>query len=417
MTLPELVASLFSRFIKLCKKAPPKPSKDLSMYIDHQVAQKIVDRAMKIIDHNVNVMNHQGVIIGSGDPERINQLHEGALHVLNAGAKIDFNTDEAQTLTGVKGGINIPITNEGQIIGVVGITGEPDKVRKYADLVVMTAELVLEQAMLTAQVRWDRRLQESVIMRLIEGNWQNDSLFNDRVERMNINLDVPRVAMIVDLRSSETQKDVSLSTIQGILHLLEKRDPDTLLAISSPTQFVILQKIQMHDDRWLYQKGKEQQRMYCQQLEKQPGIEFCISMGQFFPDTEGLAKSYQSALRTLEVGQISYPGEKLYSAREMLLDLILKESLESWSGPQLLADYEKLVQRDTNGSLQKTLQVYFAYNTDFALTAKNLHVHRNTLRYRLEKINDILDIDLKNLQDLFRLYMATRLSEWDKQSY
>lgn len=88
---------------------------------------------------------------------------------------------------------------------------------------------------------------------------------------------------------------------------------------------------------------------------------------------------------------------------------------ESWSGSQLLADYEKLVQKDTNGSLQKTLQVYFAYNTDFALTAKNRYVHRNTLRYRLGKINDILDIDLKNLKDLFRLYMATHLSEWNKQ--
>lgn len=72
------------------------------MHIDHQVALKIVDRAMKIIDHNVNVINHQGVIIGSGDPKRINQLHEGALNVLCPGVKIDFNTDEAQTLPGVR---------------------------------------------------------------------------------------------------------------------------------------------------------------------------------------------------------------------------------------------------------------------------------------------------------------------------
>jgi len=86
--------------------------------------------------------------------------------------------------------------------------------------------------------------------------------------------------------------------------------------------------------------------------------------------------------------------------------------LDSWSGPQLLMDYQKLVSKDPHQTLQNTLQAYFANNADFAKTAEVLHVHRNTLRYRLEKISDILGVDLKNMQDVFRIYMATRLSEW-----
>lgn len=382
------------------------------MYIDHQIAQKIVDRAMPIIGHNVNVMNHKGVIIGSGSPERIDQLHEGALQVINAGAEIDFDTHEAQQLLGVQGGINIPIRNDGQIIGVVGITGELADVKKYADLVVMTAELVIEQAMLTAQIRWDRRLQESVIVRLIEGSWEQDSLFADRIERMKINLSVPRVAMLVALRAQDSHTDISLATMQSIMRLLEKRDSDTLLAITSPTQIVILQPVQLHLEQWLYDKTKTELQRYCSQLQQQAGISFSISLGQYFPGLEGLPLSYQSALKTQEVGKLSHPGQLFYSAREMLLDLIIKDALDSWSGPQLLMDYQKLVSKDTHSTLQNTLQAYFAHNADFAKTAEALHVHRNTLRYRLEKISDILGIDLKNMQDLFRLYMATRLSEW-----
>lgn len=382
------------------------------MYIDHQIAQKIVDRAMPIIGHNVNVMNHKGVIIGSGSPERIDQLHEGALQVINAGAEIDFDTHEAQQLLGVQGGINIPIRNDGQIIGVVGITGELTDVKKYADLVVMTAELVIEQAMLTAQIRWDRRLQESVIVRLIEGSWEQDSLFADRIERMKINLSVPRVAMLVALRAQDSHTDISLATMQSIMRLLEKRDSDTLLAITSPTQIVILQPVQLHLEQWLYDKTKTELQRYCSQLQQQAGISFSISLGQYFPGLEGLPLSYQSALKTQEVGKLSHPGQLFYSAREMLLDLIIKDALDSWSGPQLLMDYQKLVSKDTHSTLQNTLQAYFAHNADFAKTAEALHVHRNTLRYRLEKISDILGIDLKNMQDLFRLYMATRLSEW-----
>ncbi len=45
--------------------------------LDHDLAQDIVDRTMAILPYNVNVMDSQGLILGSGEPERINTRHEG----------------------------------------------------------------------------------------------------------------------------------------------------------------------------------------------------------------------------------------------------------------------------------------------------------------------------------------------------
>ncbi len=45
-------------------------------FLDAATAQQIVDRTMNIIDHNINVMNSQGVILGSGDKQRLNSVHE-----------------------------------------------------------------------------------------------------------------------------------------------------------------------------------------------------------------------------------------------------------------------------------------------------------------------------------------------------
>ena len=53
--------------------------------LDHDLAQDIVDRAMAILPYNVNVMDSQGLILGSGEPERINTRHEGAQLVLANG--------------------------------------------------------------------------------------------------------------------------------------------------------------------------------------------------------------------------------------------------------------------------------------------------------------------------------------------
>ncbi|MYO23032.1 XRE family transcriptional regulator, partial [Salmonella enterica subsp. enterica serovar 4,12:i:-] len=50
--------------------------------LDESTARLIVRRAMSIIDYPVNVMDSHGVIIASGDPQRLMERHEGALLAL-----------------------------------------------------------------------------------------------------------------------------------------------------------------------------------------------------------------------------------------------------------------------------------------------------------------------------------------------
>ena len=117
-------------------------------HLDTKMAQDIVARTMRIIDTNINVMDARGRIIGSGDRERIGELHEGALLVLSQGRVVDIDDAVARHLHGVRQGINLPLRLEGEIVGVIGLTGEPENLRKYGELVCMTAEMMLEQSRL-----------------------------------------------------------------------------------------------------------------------------------------------------------------------------------------------------------------------------------------------------------------------------
>ncbi|MEL0638605.1 sugar diacid recognition domain-containing protein [Marinomonas sp. TI.3.20] len=380
------------------------------MFIDQQAAQKIVDRAMKIIGHNVNVMNHLGVIVGSGDPLRIGSLHEGALHVLSSHSEVGFSAKEASLLSGVQGGINLPIVCNGETVGVAGITGDPDKVRKYADLVVMTAELMVEQAGLTAQVQWDKRQREGVIGRLIQGEFERDSMFDDRIERLGIDLTVPRIAVVIKIMA-EDGGELPLEKMQYILRLLDSCDPDSLAVISEPTQLVVLPTISIQDGVWNEDRTRQQLFELCSSLKKQNHLNFKVGQGQYFPSLEGLSKSYRSALKTLDTGRVCRPDQQVYFPRDLVLDMILKQVQPTWEGEQLISEYQKLIVGDKNGVLRKTLITYFEQNTDFGLSAKALHIHRNTLRYRLDKIEGILGFELSNWNSLVRFYLAFRLDD------
>lgn len=61
--------------------------------LDQRTARLIVQRAMQILSYSVNVMNAQGVIIASGDPQRVNQRHEGAVLALTENRIVEI--DEA----------------------------------------------------------------------------------------------------------------------------------------------------------------------------------------------------------------------------------------------------------------------------------------------------------------------------------
>lgn len=135
--------------------------------IEARLAQDIVDRTMRIIPFNVNVMDGRGIILGSGETSRIGELHSGALLALAQNRTVEIDAATSRTLRGVKPGVNIPLTVRGQICGVVGLTGEPDTVRQFGELVRVTAEMILEQAQLIGELQREKRYREEFVFQLI----------------------------------------------------------------------------------------------------------------------------------------------------------------------------------------------------------------------------------------------------------
>ena len=70
--------------------------------LERQLAQKIVERTMKIIPFNVNVMDVNGIILGSGNPSRIGELHAGARLALAQSQVVELDDAATRRLHGVK---------------------------------------------------------------------------------------------------------------------------------------------------------------------------------------------------------------------------------------------------------------------------------------------------------------------------
>ncbi len=66
---------------------------------------------------------------------------------------------------------------------------------------------------------------------------------------------------------------------------------------------------------------------------------------------------------------------------------------------------------DCNADLQITLRTLLDDNFNYKATAEKLFIHVNTVRYRAEKIAQLLNIDLNDPDTRFNLYAALRVGD------
>ncbi|WP_230460143.1 sugar diacid recognition domain-containing protein [Sansalvadorimonas verongulae] len=373
------------------------------------VAQQIVQRAMKIIPHNVNVMDRAGIIIGTGLPERKYQVHAGALKVLETGIAFDVSASQAVQLEGVQPGINRPIRFRREIIGVVGVTGNPESVSQFADLVVMTAELMVENASVISEIHWNKRQRENVVSEMIYGEAERDELFEVRTRKLGIDPDIPRVAILVSAKTREG-KDLKVHDIESIQQLLSDNQPENLVALVCPTQVIVLHRVSI-PHKWHPDQVDPYLVKIMKRIESFADIDYRIAVGRYVPGLNGLAISYQSAQEAFQVGAELDPNKRLYRYYDYQMDSLMLELKNSWKGKELLHLIEPLIEKDSRGVLQKTLRRYIDSRSDVGVTASSLYIHRNTLNYRLDRIRKLTGRNPRHFNDLLFLHFSLRLHE------
>ncbi|WP_094752463.1 sugar diacid recognition domain-containing protein [Psychromonas sp. CD1] len=223
------------------------------MQLNKEMAEKISIRSMRIIQHSVNVMDEFGFIIASGDPSRINCRHEGASLAINENRIIEINHAMTQQLRGVKIGINFPILFQNKIIGVVGISGEPSHVRKYGELVKMTAELIIEQAALITDIQWNKRHLEELVLQLVTSSDLSEVQLHSITQRLKIDPLQERIAIVVKVNPDNGQC-LSLEHLQKVVQLLNAQERDLMVAIVSISrnEILVLKPTQFKNKKWCY---------------------------------------------------------------------------------------------------------------------------------------------------------------------
>ncbi len=120
-----------------------------------------------------------------------------------------------------------------------------------------------------------------------------------------------------------------------------------------------------------------------------------------------IKRNYMRCEQTIKIGQILYPdGDYLkYSDLGVFAWMDIKEDeLEIMS-----KDINVLIQNPEYKELVETLKVYLECKMNYSLTAKQLFIHINTVRKRIEEINDLINFDLEDPMNRLKLEILLKL--------
>jgi len=358
--------------------------------LDHALAQDIVDRAMAILPCNVNVMDYLGIIIGSGEADRLYTRHEGAQLVLANSRVVEIDSQTAKHLNGVRPGVNLPLMLDQKLVGVLGITGEPDQVRVYGELVKMTAEMLMEHRRQQSDQQWRHQRSEDLLSRLLLADCP-DSLV-DEAEHLGLQPQLPRQAVLIEL----PEQSPAASQVGT---WLSARYAHSWCVAHAPTLLY-----------WCRATGKERDdALLLEQFDEQGWPVVRMVTVEQSTDLAELRQACVAAADLLDYARQVHPQQQLMRLAVHRLAVLFWRYRNDWLAQGVAAPITRL-QESNSSQLLETLRSWFDYSGESQACADALGIHRNSLRYRLEKVAELSGCDPYRTDDLLRLYLGVQMT-------
>lgn len=223
-----------------------------------------------------------------------------------------------------------------------------------------------------------------------------------QANRMKFPLEAERLVMVVS-HEPEHARDIR----ECLRELIDGLDRDCVAPMSDYETALVLDVQSVEDE-------EEYARAMAETLLTDEGVRALVGIGTNCMTLEQLHQSYQDAQAALRIGQHFYVEESVFAYRALALERLLGELpygvAEKYRNILFSEDNQKLF----NEEMMATIQCFLDCNLNLSEAARRLFIHRNTLVYRLNKLQKAVGLDLRQFDDAatFRvLYLVNKLGK------
>lgn len=393
-----------------------------------QFIQRIVKAVSKISPFSISISDEKGYIIGDSNPNRIGTLHSPSVEVLKKNCLLSFDEETTKNMENVLPGVAIPLYFDKETKGVLGIIGKPEEVLPYAKLIKQHVEMMWEDTVRQQISELETSLLDAFIHYILIDKGGNQEKFRDYCSMLQINPYLRGYCILIDIGdaiiSRMYQKDELSKTAQFKEELLDmvstafEKEKNDLVAFLN-TEKILLIKAVPTEEQYM-----EQIQQFYQQssklLEKLAAQETIGIAAGSLAYLESMHTSYHEAETLLYYGKELNIQPPIFSYHQWnILTSLLPYKLDDDICTNVKIRIKALIQEKQFTDIAKSFLHYCQNNMNITKTAEKLYIHRNTLIYRLKKIEKLTNLNLNSFEDCTLLYLTLKrmdMVEYEKGS-
>ena len=320
--------------------------------------------------------------------------------------------------------ITVPILIRHESVGYLSLIGKDIDFDYFERLILgqVTPILALEFARERDRNEVESRYSAEALMDVLQGNYQQTDEILTRARLLGFDLLVPQLVAIFEIGQNETEYPAS-----SFQHLWSKRIRHELQRIW-PTSWIsfearrVLALLPINESTGTIESDFEttistridrvKARLQQGRISNGSMPTITVGIGRVAKDIQQISHSYREAQQALEIGRRLFGEGKIhYFARLGIYRLLFH-----LYGHQELSDFYQetlgpLVESDSrsNNALIETLECFFNCNGNLSETARTMHLHRNSLLYRLGRIEELLGQSLEDPELRLSLLIALKI--------
>ena len=342
-------------------------------------------------------------------PHLLQSLHkEGIAAVAVAAASLEALGNEAPALADQ---LRLPLI-------LLPLSASLEEIEREVITFVVTFRGEMERG------EFESRYQSEALMDVLQGNYAQPDEMLARARLLGYDLSTPQVVVIFEI--SSVASEYSAGNSQG---LWGKRLRDELLRAwpacwvsIEPRRAIALLPLAPIDGHEDHERESEKaiftrlQRVHARLQQSKAGNShlplYSGGIGRIARDMQEIPQSFREAQQALKIGQRLFGDGKLQS----FALLGIYRLLFYLDGHDELSDFYRetlgpLLDQDArnNGALIATLEGFFQCNGNLSETARTMHLHRNSLLYRLGRIEELLGRSLEDPELRLSLQIALKI--------
>jgi len=357
----------------------------VSSLLSNQILQSTIDGLKNITRREMSVIEREGKIVASTEAEMMNQQIDGVSLFVASQA-------DSQLIQGYQ---YFKVFDAGVAEYVVIIKGEDEETYRIGKITAFQLQTLL----VAYKERFDR---DNFIKNLLLDNLLLVDIYS-RAKKLRIENNVRRVVYLID-----TDIDRELSIVEIVRNIFPAKVKDFVTAVDERS-IILVKELRDKDDT---EEVERIANVICDTLGGEAMSHVRVAIGTVVNDLKNVSGSYKEARMALEVGKIFYAdkvvvnydklgiGRLIYQLPVSLCRMFVSEVLHGTSIDQL--DDESLA----------TINKFFDKDLNVSETARQLYIHRNTLVYRLDKIQRVTALDLRKFDDAIVFKITLMVSKY-----